>query len=125
MRLLAFLLDALLVLLLLASAYFGCKEGVALVREAHTAGQWAATGTEILYGVAAVAGIVAWASRQRWRGWLLLVWALALTATGALAPVAWARSSLATGLASGAGVAAVLALLLWGRRVVRRRTGAA
>jgi hypothetical protein len=125
MRLVSKLLDGLLVLLLLASAFFGLKDGIPLVREAHTADQWAATCTEIVYGVTAVAAIVAWASRHRWQGRLLLVWALGLTATSVLAPVVWAHTSVATGLASGAGVGAVLALLLWARRLVRRRAGAA
>lgn len=124
MRLLSVLLDVLLVLLLLASAYLGLTDGMRLVRESRTAVQWAATGTEIVYGVTAVLVLVAWASRHPWQGRLLLVWAAALTATSVLAPVAWAHTSLATGLASGVGVGVVLALLLWGRRRVGARTGA-
>ncbi|HTT69301.1 MAG TPA: hypothetical protein VMF70_14850 [Gemmatimonadales bacterium] len=124
MRLVSALLDALLVLLLLVTAYLGLTGGLPLLREAHTAGQWAATATEIGYGVVAVLVLVAWASRHPWHGRLLLVWALALTVTGALAPVVWARTSLATGAVSGAGVGAVLALLLWGRRRARSRVSA-
>lgn len=114
MRLVSKLLDVLLVLLLLASAFFGLKDGIPLVRAAHTVGQWTATVAEILYGVTAVLVLVVWASRFAWLWRLLLVWALGLAVTSALAPVVWAHASLATGAASGAGAAIVLALLLWG-----------
>ncbi len=124
MRFAAVLLDVLLVLLLLASGYLGLKDGVPLTREAHTAGQWAATCSELGYGVAAVAALVAWASRHAWQGRLLLVWAAALVVTSALAPVVWAHSSFGTGAASGAGTAVVVALLLWGRRRAHARAGA-
>ncbi len=110
---------ALLVLLLLASAYLGITGGLDLVREAHRPLEILATGTELLYGVAAVAGLVALGTRARKAMAILVVWAVALTATAALASVVWGHTSVAVGVASGAGVGAVVAVVLWGWR----RTG--
>ncbi|HXY19373.1 MAG TPA: hypothetical protein VEH83_05200 [Gemmatimonadales bacterium] len=67
MRLVSRLPDVLLVLLLLASAFFGLREGVPLARSARTAGQWTATVTEILYGIAAV-GVLLWGWRRAHAG---------------------------------------------------------
>jgi hypothetical protein len=125
MRIVSSLLTGLLVLLLLAAAYFGLTGGFVLVREAHTGAQKLATGTELLYGVTALLALVAMASRHKGTLALLVVWAAALTATSALAPVVWANRSVAIGAASGAAVGAVLAIIVgaWlyaGRRAAGR-----
>jgi hypothetical protein len=121
MRVAATILTAFLTLLLLASAYLGLTGGIPLVREAHTAAQAVATGTELLYGVAAVAALVGLASRYRWTLRILLVWALGLTATSGLAPVVWGNAAVTTGVVSGAVAGLVLALILWGWHVARQR----
>jgi len=114
MRTVRTILTVMLTLLLLASAYLGLTGGIPLVREAHTATQSLATGTELLYGVAALGVLVALAGGYRWTLRALTVWALAVTATSGLAPVVWGNTPVMTGVVSGAGVGAVLALLLWG-----------
>jgi len=124
MKIVVVVLDVVLLLLLLASAFFGLTGGLPLLREARTAGQWAATGTEIVYGVTAVGVLVAWATRRPWltRAWL--VWAAGLTATSTLAPVVWGHAAPITGALSGAAAAAILGLLLWGwHRAHRRAAG--
>jgi len=114
----------LLVLCLLAAAYFGLTEGFPLLREARTGVQRLAAWTELLYGVAALASLVALASRLRWTVALLIVWAALVTITAALAPVVWGGASSAAGAESGAAAAIVLAALLIGwHRLCRRGPG--
>jgi hypothetical protein len=124
MRIVATLLNGFLVLLLLASAYLGLTGGFALVREAHSFAQKLATGTELLYGLTALVVLVAMAEQHRRTLLLLIVWAGALTATGALAPVVWGNTSVKVGAESGAGVGLVLVLVLWAWHFVRRRAAA-
>lgn len=119
------LVNGLLVLLLLATAYLGLKDGFHLLTEARSAAQWVATGTEVLYGLTALAALVTLPSGRPWTLRLLIVWAAALTATSALAPVVWGKTSWAVGAASGGGVGALLALLLWGWRRSLRSAGRA
>jgi hypothetical protein len=113
MRVVSTILTAFLILLLLASAYLGLTGGIPLVREAHTAARALATGTELLYGVAALLALVALANRYRWSFRVLIVWAAGLTATSGLAPVVWGNTSVRTGVVSGAVAGVVLALILW------------
>jgi hypothetical protein len=117
------LLTALLVLLLLASAFLGLKGGFGLLREARSAAEWVATGTEILYGLAALAALAALPSGRPWALRLLIVWAAAVTATSTLAPVVWGKTAWIVGAESGCAVGALLALLLWGWHHSRRVAG--
>jgi hypothetical protein len=119
----SWLLTALLVLLLLAAAYLGLTGGFTLLREARSATQWAATGTELLYGLTALPALATLPSRRPWALRLLIVWAAAVTATSVLAPVVWGRTTWTAGAASGCAVGALLALLLWGWHHSRRFAG--
>lgn len=124
MKILATVLTGLLVLLLLASAFFGITGGLPLVREARPALQVLATATELAYGLAALGALVALADRHRSARALLIIWAVCLTLTSGLAPVVWGRAAILVGVESGAGASVVLALLLWGWRwAVLRASG--
>jgi hypothetical protein len=121
MRIVSSLVTGLLVLLLLAAAYFGLTSGFGLLREAHTGAQWLATGTELLYGLTALLALAALASRHKWTLRLLIVWAAAVTATSALAPVVWGGTSWMVGAESGGGAGLLLAVLLWSWHYAGRR----
>ena len=121
MRIVSFLLTGFLVLLLLASAYLGLTDGIGLLREAHTAARRLATGTELLYGLTALLALVAMASRHTWTLHLLVVWAAAVAATSALAPVVWGGTSWRVGAESGAAVGVVLAVVVWSWHRVARQ----
>ncbi len=123
MKTLNLALTALLALALFASAWFGLSVAAGLFRAAHGLGTWAATITEVTYGVTAVLALVLLARRHP-RAWpVLVVWAVAVTLTTILAPVAWGDATWAVGAESGAAVAVPLAALLAGWRVVRSRLG--
>lgn len=76
-------------------------------------GQRAATLTQAAYGVFGVLVGLAALWRTRALGPLLWLWALATTATAALAPVVWGKAAWTTGLWSALAAAAVVALLAW------------
>ena len=94
------------------------------MRSAETAGQRAASATEILYGVLSVAVLLAMAFRRRWVTPLLVAWGGALTVTGALAAVVWGEAEWWAGAIGGAGVLAVVALVVWAWRAHLRGTRA-
>ena len=100
MKTLAWLLTAVLALLLLASAYFSLTAAVGLVRAAHALGQQVATVSELLYGVSAVLALVLLARRHPWSLRVLIVWAAAVTLTTALAPVVWGKTAWGIGVKS-------------------------
>src|SRR5882672_2031303 len=82
-------------------------------RYAAGAGQVIATVTQAAYGVFGI--LVGWAAL--WRplalGRLLRLWALAVIATGALAPVVWGEEKWIVGLWAGLASAVLVALLAW------------
>jgi hypothetical protein len=123
MKTVSWLLTALLALLLLASAYLGLRDGFGLLREARSAAQWVATGTELLYGLAALPALAILPSGRPWALRLLIVWAAAVTATSTLAPVVWGKTAWTVGATSGCAVGALLAILLWGWHHSRRVAG--
>jgi hypothetical protein len=99
-----------LVLVLLASAYFGFAAGPNILRAAHTPLQWLATGTELLYAVAAVGALWLIYREDRRQGSVLVLFMVAVTTTTGLAPTVWGRAGWGTGVIS----AAVAALLVGG-----------
>jgi len=122
-RTLSLLLTALLVLLLLAAGYFGIVEGLGLVRQARAPAQILATATELGYGVAAVGALVSLASRHRSARYFLIVWAVLVSVTAALAPPVWGGSTVAVGAESGVGSGLLIGLLLWGWSRALRKGG--
>ena len=99
-----------LVLVLLASAYFGLAAGPNILRAAHTPLQWLATATELLYAVAAVGALWLMYREDRRQRPVLVLFTVAVTVTTGLAPTVWGRAGWSTGLIS----AAVAALLVGG-----------
>jgi len=82
-------------------------------RFATGSGQTAATLTQAAYGVFGILVGLAAVWRRRALGPLLWLWALAVTATAALAPVVWGETSWMTGLWSALVAAVVVALFAW------------
>lgn len=104
---------ALVNLALIAAAWLGLKEGMDGLHDATTAGQRLAARTQLLYGGAAVLGLLALLSRGRWALWVLMVWAVALTATATLAPIVWGGTAWWSGALTGAITAAIAMLVFW------------
>jgi hypothetical protein len=98
---------------LLLTGYKGLVEGVNATHVADTPGMKVATATQLLYGVTAVAAILAMRLWPRLVFPILIAWGLAVTATGALAPVVYAGRPLGWGVSGGALTGAVVSLLLW------------
>ena len=116
----------LLVLALLFCAYNGLVEGWRELHNDDTPAMRVATVTQLLYGAAATLALLALAV-PAWRRRvfpLLLVWAVATTSTGALAPVVYGGRSLGVGAAAGAITALIAGALVWvWHRAYRSRGG--
>lgn len=105
---------ALVNLALIAAAWLGIKEGIESLHGATTAGQRLAADTQITYGGTALLGLVGLLSRGRWALGVLMVWAVALTATATLAPVVWGGAAWWSGALTGAITAVIALLVFWG-----------
>jgi hypothetical protein len=105
---------------LLLFALLGLKEGPDGYRDAENNAQRLAGASQILYGGAALVSVWALLRHRRWLGIALTVWAVALTFTGALAPVVWGGSGLVAGALSGALTAIVSGVVTWGALASRR-----
>ena len=99
-----------LILVLLASAYFGFAAGPNILRAAHTPLQWLAAGTELLYAMAAVGGLWLMYRKDPRQRSVLVLFTVAVTVTTGLAPTVWGHAGWGTGAIS----AAVAALLVGG-----------
>jgi len=95
------------------TAYNGVVEGINATHYADTFGMKVATATQLAYGAFAVLALVAMAFRRRLVPRLLIPWGAAVVATGALAPVVYAGTSMAVGLLVGAITAIVVGLAIW------------
>lgn len=95
---------------LLVTAYSGLVEGSSSWRSALTAAQRVASAAQLLYGIASAAALIAVLAGSRWALWLLLLWGLAFTTTGAMAPVVWGDAGVGAGAVAGIVVAALVAL---------------
>jgi hypothetical protein len=104
------------VALLLLCAYTGIVDGLDSSRSASTLAQRIAAGSQLVYGVSAVAALLVLLLRRVWSLPLLLVWGAALTVTGGMAPVVWGEQSALVGLFAGATVALIVGLVLWAVR---------
>ena len=96
-----------------ALSLWGSISAIDQWRYAAGAGQVIATLTQAAYGVFGV--LVGWAAlwRPRALGPSLWLWALAVMATAALAPVVWGGTGWMTGLWSGLAAAVLVALFTW------------
>ena len=98
---------------LLLTAYNGVIEGINAMRVADTTGMKVATATQLLYGIAALVVLAMALFRRELVFPILVVWGLGVVFTAGLAPVVYAGRSVPVGLAVAAGVAVVVALVLW------------
>jgi len=113
---------ALVNLALIATAWLGLREGMNSLHGATTGGQRLAAGTQLLYGGTALLGLLALLSRGRWALIVLVVWAVALTATATLAPVVWGGTGWQSGALTGAITAVIALLVFWGALAHLRAT---
>ena len=104
------------VAVLAATAWLGLTEGWVAIRSGVTTGQHVATGTQLAYGLLGLLALAGVLMRRRWAWVPLVLWALMVTATAALAPVVWGQSGWQAALAAGAAAAAVASLVIWGGR---------
>lgn len=104
------------VVLLLFCAYGGIVVGLDALRSVSTPGQRIAGASQLVYGISAVAALLALLLRRRWSMPLLLVWGAALTLTGGMAPVVWGEQNALVGLLGAAVVAPIVGLVLWACR---------
>lgn len=100
-------------ILLALTAWLGIEGGFEVVRNATTGLQRFSTFVQVVYGTAA--GVALWSllARRSWLRSALLIWLVAISITGALAPVAWGGASWSAGALGGAATAAVAGLVVW------------
>jgi hypothetical protein len=115
---------ALVAALLAVTAYGGINDGLSTVREAKTHAESAAASVQLAYGGLSVAALLGMALRPRWVTALLIAWSVAVTATGAVAPVVWGETGWGAGAAGGVATAAVAWLAIAGWRAHARWRGA-
>lgn len=96
-----------------ASVWLGLYEGRNGLRDAQGSGQRAAAVFQILYGIAAIFGLIALFFRPGWARPAFGVWAGTLTATAALAPIVWGGAGWGTGVVSGVAAAIIAGLVCW------------
>jgi hypothetical protein len=99
---------------LLLLVWLGIGEGIDGLREAEGRWQRIAAATQICYGVASVACLLALFVRPALAATAFTVWALALTATAGLAPVVWGGAPWQTGVLAAGATFAIAALVTWG-----------
>ena len=110
-----------LILVLLASAYFGFAAAPNIVRAAHTPLQWLATGTELLYAAAAVGALWLMYRRDRRQHQVLILFTVAVTITTGLAPTVWGHAGWGTGAISAVVAALLVGGLIGARQVLAAR----
>lgn len=104
-------------LFVLLSGVLGVWNGLRELSGASTRLQQMATAAEFTYGVLGILGGVALHARRGWTGPVLVGWWAALTATGALAPIAWGGAGVLTSVLAGGFTALIATLVL---RLARR-----
>ena len=114
------------VALLLGTVYTGIADGVGNVRSATEPLERVGVASQLTYGVFGAATLFASAIARRWMIPILLVWGVALTITGGLAPVVWGEQGALVGIVGGLSTAGVVALAVWAcrshnREVAERR----
>lgn len=110
------LLRIAIALLLLASGLLGAQSGVADVGSADSPARAAAAAVELLYAVLGVLAAPGLVLRRPWASLLVPAWAVAATATAALAPVVWGSAGAGAAVAAGGLTAAVAGAIAWAAR---------
>jgi hypothetical protein len=111
------------IVVLIAAIWFGLKEGYDSWSGVETTGQRIAAGTQLIYGLAAVASLWALLARARWAPFAFAGFTVAVTITGTLAPVVWGGSSWTSGLIGGLSALIIALLATWGGLVHLRSPG--
>ena len=104
----------LIVLALGSSVWLGIVEGLNSLHGAMNAGQRVTSYCQILYGVAALAGLVGLLIRSAWAQPAVACWGLLLMATATLAPVVWGGTDWLTAVVSGIVTLLIAGLAYWG-----------
>jgi hypothetical protein len=121
LKIVSILLTAFLAILLLIAAYFGLGDGVRAIRGAQGASQVLVSAAQLLYGLLALAALVAIGFGHRAAGFLLVAWVAVLALTNGLSPLVRARESIGVGVRSAVITGAWLGLVVWLRGYCRRR----
>lgn len=100
------------VALLVVLSALGLQSAVDL-DPARTIGQRVATATQFGYALAGALAAGAVAGRRAWALAVVWLWAGLITLTAGLAPVVWGGAPPTAGLAAGAMIGAVAALVVW------------
>src|SRR5262245_50931420 len=87
--------------MLLASVWFGLKEGIDSYRGVENGFQRVAAVCQILYGTAGLFALIALLLRARWGRAPITLWFVFVIATGILAPVVWGEQHWTSGLLAG------------------------
>jgi hypothetical protein len=114
----------LIVVVLGAAAWLGLTEGLEELQEAESPGQQVAASFQLLYGAAALVSVITLFARPSWTVWALVVWSVALTVTGTMAPVVWGGADWRVGVLAGVVTLSIAALVAWGAVAhLRNRAG--
>ena len=91
----------------------GLWSGIRGVGKALTAGQKTTVAGDIIYGTAGVAIVLLLALRRFPPLFVLVAWAVVVTATAAIAPGAWGSARAEAGVLAGTSAAMVAAATVW------------
>ena len=117
------IVSALVVLVLLASAYFGFAAGPNILRAARSPLQWIATATELLYAASACVALWLMYRRDSRQRAVLVTFAVAVTVATGLAPVVWGHGRWTTGFISAAVACVIVGGLIAVRQALAARAG--
>jgi hypothetical protein len=91
----------------------GAFNGPEAFRDATTAGQRVAAGTQTAYGILGLTSTIGLAQGRAWARMSLIAWAILLSITGSMAPVVWGGTGVSTGLLALLATAAIAAAAVW------------
>jgi hypothetical protein len=102
----------------LVTSTMGIQNGFDNISSSQTAGQWACTILQFIYGAAGTIAAIGFPTKQKWAYGLSWIWAISFTVAGGIAPMAWADTSILASLFGGALCAVITGLIvyLWRRR---------
>ena len=97
----------------LLTGLLGAFNGPEAFRDATTAGQRVAAGTQTAYGILGLTSTIGLAQGRAWARISLIAWAILLCITGGMAPVVWGGTGVSTGLLALLATAAIAAAAVW------------
>jgi hypothetical protein len=111
------------VLLLLGCVWLGIKEGIDGSLDATTPLQRIAGGTQVLYGIGAIAALAGIYLRASWLKAALTGYGVALALTGGIAPIAWGGTGIGVGVTTAITSGGIAIFIGWGALAHVRRKG--